>query len=346
MNPGAPKIPASAQRRRRQPQRGGGAVRRPASPDNDNGPYLKDGSVIPMSRTSIPIPVEKLLLDIDTLARSLDTDDLRTVVDELGKAFNGTGDGLGRLIDSGNLLLARAEQSLPADPEADHRRRRPCSTTQIANRSAIQSWAAEPAPGHRHARADGPRPAQLVVNAPDAGAAIQQLVQNAGPGSGSLVRNLDILNGVTIPRIPGIEQLLVTYPDVVSGGFSVVRNDGGVHAGALRVRRLNNSDPRACTTGYVSTGSTPTPGVGGLAEHQRDPLRRRQRCGPEPRRRRDESGSDIRGAQNIGGSGGSRQPSGRAPAAAPATGPRCCTTVVDQVLGGVLERQPVRPALG
>ena len=68
----------------------------------------------------------------------------------------------------------------------------------------------------------------LVVNAPDAAAAIQTLVDDAGPGLGSLVRNLDILNKVTIPRLDGVEQLLVTYPDVVSGGFTVVRNDSGV----------------------------------------------------------------------------------------------------------------------
>ena len=96
------------------------------------------------------------------------------------------------------------------------------------------------------------------MNAPDAGAALQDLVQNAGPGLGSLVRNLDILNKVTIPRLAGVEQMLITYPDVVSGGFSVVRNDSGVmraHFGFV----LNNDNPRACTTGYLSTGSTRSP---------------------------------------------------------------------------------------
>ena len=44
---------------------------------------------------------------------SLDQDHLRTVVDELGQAFTGAGDDLGRLIDNDGLLLARAEQSLP-----------------------------------------------------------------------------------------------------------------------------------------------------------------------------------------------------------------------------------------
>ena len=101
---------------------------------------------------------------------------------------------------------------------------------------------------------------QLVVNAPDAAAAIQQLVDDAGPGLGSLVRNLDILNKVTIPRLDGVEQMLVTYPDVVSGGFTVVRNDSGVmraHFGFV----LNSDDPHACISGYRSTADTPSPGA-------------------------------------------------------------------------------------
>jgi virulence factor Mce-like protein len=82
-------------------------------PDDDKGPYLTDDSVIPQDRTSIPIPVEQLLLDVDDLVGSIDTDDLRVVVDELGTAFAGAGDDLGRLLDNGDLLLARAEESLP-----------------------------------------------------------------------------------------------------------------------------------------------------------------------------------------------------------------------------------------
>src|SRR5689334_22559829 len=225
MNPDAPKIPAAAK---------AVVANRSAvgeqyvdlRPDSATGPFLKSGSVIPMSRTAIPIPVEQLMLDTDTLARSVNTDNLRTVVDELGKAFNGSGDDLGRLIDNGNLLLARAEQSLPqtqkliTDGET-------VLTTQIDSRTAIQDWARD-----LHKVTDtlvqiDPDLRQLVVNAPDAAGALQQLVQDAGPGLGPLVRNLDILNGVTIPRLQGVSQLLATYPDVVSGGYTVIRDDGG-----------------------------------------------------------------------------------------------------------------------
>jgi phospholipid/cholesterol/gamma-HCH transport system substrate-binding protein len=312
-------------------------------PDVDKGPYLTAGSVIPVTRTAIPIPVEQLLLDTDTLARSLNTDNLRTVVDELGKAFAGSGNDLGRLIDNGNLLLARAEQSVPqtqkliTDGET-------VLTTQVNNRSAIQQWAAD-----LHQVTDtlvqiDPDLRGLVVNAPDAGAALQQLVDNAGPGLGSLVRNLDILNGVTIPRLQGVQQLLATYPDVVSGGYSVIRDDGGqmrAHFGFV----LNNGDPRACTTGYVSTGQTPTPASVAALNTNQVQCQVYNGVDPNPGDGVNESGSDIRGSQNIGGSGGTGS-GGSQSGLAGSSGNLPSTTVLDQVLGSVLSANPFSRTLG
>ncbi|PWW22752.1 phospholipid/cholesterol/gamma-HCH transport system substrate-binding protein [Geodermatophilus normandii] len=310
---------------------------RPASAD---GPFLAEGAVIPQSRTAIPIPVEQLLLDVDGLVTSLDAEDLRIVVDELGRAFAGAGDDLARLLDNGDLLLARAEQSLPQTLRliTDGRT---VLQTQAESRSAIEQWA-----GDLRAVSDtlveiDPDLRGLVVNAPDAGAALQDLVDNAGPGLGSLVRNLDVLNGVTIPRLDGVEQLLVTYPDVVSGGFSVVRNDGGTlraHFGLV----LNADDPRACTSGYVSTGRTPTPGAVASVDVDSVGCDVVGGADPIPGDGVDESGSNIRGAQNIGGDGGvgSPGPQGQAGALAPVA------TVVDDVLGGLLGGVPFARTTG
>ena len=43
-------------------------------------------------------------------------------------------------------------------------------------------------------------------------------------------------NDVTTPRLDGVEQLLVTYPEVVTGGFSVVRRDAVTRL-PIRARR-------------------------------------------------------------------------------------------------------------
>jgi phospholipid/cholesterol/gamma-HCH transport system substrate-binding protein len=275
-------------------------------PTDDDGPYLEDGAVIPVERTAIPIPVEQLLLNVDELVNSVDPEDLRVVVQELGDAFEGAGDDLARLIDNGDLLLARAEESLP-QTLALITDGRTVLDTQVASRSAIEQWATD-LRGVSDTLVDiDPDLRGLLVSAPEAGDALQRLLDRAGPGLGSLVSHVDILNGVTIPRLSGVEQLLVTYPDVVSGGFTVVRRDGDemrAHFGFV----LNADDPRACTSGYVSTGASDSPD---------DILRidtESVRCDvvngadPNPGDGVDESGSDLRGEQNIGRTGGVGSP--------------------------------------
>ena len=64
---------------------------------------------------------------------------------------------------------------------------------------------------------------------------------DAGPGLGRLVRNVDILNRVQLPRMDGIEQMLVTYPDVLSGGWGQLgipgRGEGAEVAGGSAAGR-------------------------------------------------------------------------------------------------------------
>ena len=294
-------------------------------PAREGGPFLEDGSVIPVENTAIPVPVEQLLLHMDELVGSIDQENLRIVVDELGQAFAGAGDDLGRLIDNGDLLLARAEQSLPQ-----------------TLRSAIQQWAADLRLVSDTLVEMDPTIRSLVVNSPDAGAALQQMVEDAGPGLGSLVRNLDILNEVTIPRLDGVEQMLVTYPDVVSGGFTVVRRDAdGVmrsHFGFV----LNAGDPHACETGYLPTTQLPSPGAVANADVDSVQCRVVNGVDPNPGDDHDESGSNIRGEQNIGRDGGTGtgRPQGEAGEQPPVGG------VLDEVLGGILHANPFARTLG
>ncbi len=79
-------------------------------PAREGGPFLEDGSVIPVENTAIPVPVEEMLLHMDGLVGSLDQENLRIVVDELGQAFAGAGDDQGPEKDNGELKLS------PADP--------------------------------------------------------------------------------------------------------------------------------------------------------------------------------------------------------------------------------------
>ncbi len=56
---------------------------------------------------------------------------------------------------------------------------------------------------------------------------------------------------MTTTRVDGIEQLLVTYPDVVAGGYTVVPGDGTAHFGLAM-----SQEPKVCTQGYGGTHRT------------------------------------------------------------------------------------------
>lgn len=272
-------------------------------PDSAGEPYLEEGSVIPSSRTGIPVAVEELLLNLDRLVGSIDTENLRTLVDELGTAFAGAGDDLTRLIDNGDLLLARAQESLPETIQLiiDGRT---VLDTQLEASSSIQTFSQQLRVFTDQLQASDPDLRSLLVNAPAAGESISGLLDQAGVGLSSLFTNLDIVNKTTIPNLPGLEQVLVTYPAVVAGGFSVIRRDSdGViraHFGLV----LAGDDPSSCYTGYAAT-DTRTPGELGAV-----PLNDSAACqvlngvDPNPSDGINENGTSIRGTQNAGSSVG------------------------------------------
>jgi phospholipid/cholesterol/gamma-HCH transport system substrate-binding protein len=184
----------------------------------------------------------------------------------------------------------------------------------------------------------------IVVNAPDAGEALQGLVEDAGPGLGSLVRNLDILNEVQIPRLDGIEHMLVTYPDAVTGGFTVVRRD---EDGVLRSHFgfvLNAGEPHSCTTGYVPSSSTPSQGA--VENVDTDAVECRVINGVDPNAgdAYDENGTNIRGEQNIGRDGGRGATTPQEEVGGSLPPPP--TTALSELVGGLLHANPIATLTG
>jgi phospholipid/cholesterol/gamma-HCH transport system substrate-binding protein len=115
----------------------------------------------------------------------------------------------------------------------------------------------------------------------------------------ALIANFITVGNVTTARLDGIEQLLVTYPDVVTGGYTVVPGDGTAHFGLV----LNADDPAACEVGYEGTKK-----VDPHRSEALPPVNTKAHCAA-PR----DSGINVRGAQNRpkpirGGGGGSSYP--------------------------------------
>ncbi|UGT63602.1 MCE family protein [Nocardia asteroides] len=82
-------------------------------PDIEGGPYLGDGSLIDVSRTDTPVPVQSLLLNLSGLIGSLNPERLTVIVDELDRALRGGPDRLRNMVSGISQALAGLDGMLP-----------------------------------------------------------------------------------------------------------------------------------------------------------------------------------------------------------------------------------------
>lgn len=267
-------------------------------PQTASAPYLAAGDVIPRDRTAFPIRIDQLLQHVNDTVASVPKDSLVTTVDELDKAFQGGGTDLQRLVDSGDALTAAASEALPQTTRLidDGRIVLDTQVKSGANIRRTVSGFANVADALRQADPD----LRLVLDRGSvATSQLDALITENKQSLAALLANFITIGNVTTARLDGIEQLLVTYPDVVTGGFTVVPGDGTAHFGLV----LNADNPKACEVGYEGTTKTDPNRTTGLP-----PVNLAAHCAAARG-----SGTNVRGAQNApkpspGGQGGRSYP--------------------------------------
>ncbi|MER7685235.1 MlaD family protein [Streptomyces sp. NPDC097610] len=222
-------------------------------PRTSHGPYLLDGSAIPRGSTRVPLPTTDLVLSLDRLVNSVGKDDLRITVDELGKAFSGTGPNLSRLVDSGNALVESASESLPQTISLIEDSRKVLKT-QSDQGSSIKSFAHDLAALTAQLKSSDGDLRKLIGNATPAAQQVNSLLKNISPRLSVLLANLISGGQVTLANLPGVEQSLVTFPALVAGSYTVVPGDGTTHFGLV----VNADDPPPCTQGYGTARRDPS----------------------------------------------------------------------------------------
>jgi phospholipid/cholesterol/gamma-HCH transport system substrate-binding protein len=185
--------------------------------------------------------VETLLSNLDSLVRSVNGQDLTVLIDELGTAFEGNVDALRRLVDAGDGLVNGAVANLP-DAVALIRDGRTVLSTQEDEQAAIRAWAASLAQLTDTLRSADPDLRKLLAAGPPAATQLIGLLRDLDPTIGTLLGNLITVDGIAARRLPGIQQILVEYPLVVAGGFTVAPGDGTAHFGLV----VNLNNPPAC----------------------------------------------------------------------------------------------------
>jgi phospholipid/cholesterol/gamma-HCH transport system substrate-binding protein len=254
-------------------------------PRSDKGERLEDGDTIAREDTRTPLRVDSLLLHFDRTVESVDKEDLKVVVDELGEAFADGGTDLQRLLDSGDALTRAATEALPETVKLIEDGRIVLDT-QRDTAGEIKTFSTNFANLSETLKASDADLRLVLDRGAVASRELDGLIRENQGSLAALLANLITVGQVTTARVDGIEQLLVTYPDVIAGGYTVVPGDGTAHFGLVLAQ-----DPKACKQGYEGTQRTDPHRTTNLP-----PVNTGARCSL-PRG----SASTVRGAQNAPG---------------------------------------------
>ncbi|MFJ2665454.1 MCE family protein [Nocardia fluminea] len=209
---------------------------------------LRDGSVIPESRTHLPQDVGAMLDQADKLLATVADTRLRQVIDEAFLAFNGAGPDLQRFIDSAALLVQQAESDIePTKKLLDQIG--PLLDTQTRSADDIRSWTADLATLTDQLREHDPALRSLLNNGPSAMETVTEQFQSLRPTLPLLASNLVSLGQVGVIYNASVEQLLVVFPPLIAALRTAIR--GPAKYGVMVDFMTVVHDPPACTTGFL-----------------------------------------------------------------------------------------------
>ncbi|MFD3747888.1 MCE family protein [Nocardia sp. NPDC058633] len=209
---------------------------------------LRDGSVIPESRTHLPQDVGAMLDQADKLLATVADTRLRQVIDEAFLAFNGAGPDLQRFIDSAALLVQQAESDIePTKKLLDQIG--PLLDTQTRSADDIRSWTADLATVTDQLREHDPALRSLLNNGPSAMETVTEQFQSLRPTLPLLAGNLVSIGQVGVIYNASVEQLMVVFPPLIAALRTAIR--GPTKYGVMVDFMTVVHDPPACTTGFL-----------------------------------------------------------------------------------------------
>jgi len=219
-------------------------------PSKNAGPYLDEGKpyTIPRALTKLPVSTAELLRNVDKLVSSVNPQDLGTIVDELDKAFAGSGTDLQKILDDTDRLLKTADQAYP-DTKQLLDNSRTVLDTQRSQGANIKGFARNLNELTTSIRDDDPALRQDIDATPGAVDQIDKTIDDLSPTLPVLLANLTTTGQIMTTHHAGLRSLFILYPVAVAGSFTVTPGDGTQHLGLA----LNINAPEPCTQGYEKT---------------------------------------------------------------------------------------------
>lgn len=223
-------------------------------PQSSSGPYLQDGDRLSAPASALPPSTDDLLANLDSFTRSIDADDLNTVVTELGDLFQGNAENLRILIDSGTQFVDEATEHQTATIKLLESGGSVLETQQERG-DDIEEFAeglAEVTDALKDADDDVN---DLLDEGPGAVNEVNALVSDLRRVLPPFLLPLIELNQVVDARLDGIGQVFAILPIVVKNGlFFGTPGDGYGHISML----FDYTTP-VCAQGYLPPSMWPSP---------------------------------------------------------------------------------------
>jgi phospholipid/cholesterol/gamma-HCH transport system substrate-binding protein len=230
-------------------------------PRNASSAPLKNGDVIPLSRTTVPPDINSLLDATNRGLEAIPQDNLKTLIDESFTAIGGLGPEISRFVKGSTALAIDARKNL--DPMVSLiDQSQPVFDSQSETSDAITSWAANLAAITDGLRTHDESFAGLIDKGGPATPELRQLVDRLQPTVPLLLANLVSVNDVAISYQPALEQLLVLLPAGTANlqaGAVANLNTKQDYKGIFLDFNLNINLPQPCTTGFLPIQQQRTP---------------------------------------------------------------------------------------
>jgi len=222
-------------------------------PEAGQSPPLKNGDVIPRSRTSVPPDVNTLLDDANRGLQAIPRDNLKTTIDEAYVAFGGLGPELSRFIKGSTTLAIDARNNLDALTNVVDNVG-PILDTQTDTSDAVQAWAAHVASLTGQLQTHDAAVRGVLQKGAPAADEVRALFQRLQPTLPIVLANLVSLGQVAVTYRDNIEQILVLLPQGTAAmqGINVPnRGTKQGYKGAFLSFNLNLNVPAVCNTGFL-----------------------------------------------------------------------------------------------
>ncbi|MGB8389243.1 MCE family protein [Mycobacterium sp.] len=214
---------------------------------------LKNGDVIPLSRTSVPPDINSLLNGVNRGLQAIPRDNLKTTVDEAYLAVGGLGPEIQRFVKGSTALAIDARDNLDALTTLIDQSQ-PVLDSQTQTSDAVQAWAAHLATITRELQTQDSAVAGVLEKGAPAVDESRQLFQRLQPTLPLLLANLVSVGDVAVTYRNDLEQLLVLLPQgtaIMSGVMIPDMNTKLGYKGPFLSFKLNVNLPPPCTTGYL-----------------------------------------------------------------------------------------------